>query len=609
LPDGNVELLGRIDDQVKIRGFRIEIGEIENKILSCDSVKEGTVIIKEDENNEKYLCAFIVYNEEGSKEKLKEYLRKTLPKYMIPSYFVTLDKMPLTVNGKIDKKALGQIQISVKSKSYIAPRNEIEKRLLEEWIKITKAEGLGVKDDYFDYGGTSLKVIKFMLKLSDEFSINVNDVFESKTIEELAKRVSFSKTSYIEKLDLEKAFSSAEEEVLSPLEGVKEYNLKNQKYLNLKLDEYKNYKEVLLNGSTGFLGINILNKLLEDTNYNISLIVRGKNIEDSKLRIKNIYNYHFKCDVFEKYGDRIKIYRGDLTKEYFGLNKEVYESISKNIDCIINSAANVKHYGDYKASYNINVKAVEFMIDFAKLNKKKDIHHVSTISVSMGTIENKSRIMFTEYDCDLGQKLENIYVSTKLEAEKILIKARNEGINTNIYRVGNLVGDSKTGIFQKNIEDNAFYQRIKSYIKLGILQESSLDFIEFSFINDVSHAIVKLFDINNLNNEIYHLYNPNKISNIDFVKLLRASGVEMNLLKGENYINKLKEMYKDDRLKDTINNLIVYSEVYGEEVSTEAITFNEKSEMILKRLGFKWHEVNESVISKMIKYLKEIEFI
>ena len=136
LPDGNIEFIGRIDHQVKIRGFRIELGEIESQLLKHEEIKEAVVIDREDKDGNKYLCAYVVSNKEMTVIELREHLSKELPDYMVPAYFMQLEKIPLTPNGKIDRKALpepdGDINTGVE---YVAPRNEIEEKIVKIWSK------------------------------------------------------------------------------------------------------------------------------------------------------------------------------------------------------------------------------------------------------------------------------------------------------------------------------------------------------------------------------------------------------------------------------------------------------------------------------------------
>ncbi|EQB86563.1 hypothetical protein M918_13235, partial [Clostridium sp. BL8] len=122
LPDGNIEFLGRIDNQVKIRGFRIELGEIENRLLQHESIKEAAVLVKENKDGEKYICAYVISDKKLQELDLKGYLKETLPEYMVPAYFVELEKMPLTANGKLDRRALPEPNLDATLTEYEAPR-------------------------------------------------------------------------------------------------------------------------------------------------------------------------------------------------------------------------------------------------------------------------------------------------------------------------------------------------------------------------------------------------------------------------------------------------------------------------------------------------------
>jgi amino acid adenylation domain-containing protein len=173
LPEGNIEFLGRKDHQVKIRGYRVELGEIENKILTYKYIKEAVVIAKEDLNNNKYLCGFIVSEKEDIESELREYLSKILPEYMIPLYFVRIEKLPLTSNGKIDRKALPEPDENTDNGvEYTAPRNQIEEQLVIMWQELLGIKKIGINDDFFKLGGHSLKIISLKMKISKQFGID-----------------------------------------------------------------------------------------------------------------------------------------------------------------------------------------------------------------------------------------------------------------------------------------------------------------------------------------------------------------------------------------------------------------------------------------------------
>ncbi|MDQ1355344.1 MAG: hypothetical protein QG657_5654, partial [Acidobacteriota bacterium] len=189
LDDGNIEFIGRIDQQVKIRGFRVELGEIENLIIKHDRIKDTVVEVKEDETGDKYLVAYFVSDIELSDTELREYLLKGLPDYLIPSYFVRLKNIPLNCNGKVDRKALPSPVIKV-SGGYVAPRDEIEKRLVKIWSKVLnlKEDIIGIDDSFFRLGGHSLKATMLIAKISKELNVQLplEKLFKNPQIRKIA---------------------------------------------------------------------------------------------------------------------------------------------------------------------------------------------------------------------------------------------------------------------------------------------------------------------------------------------------------------------------------------------------------------------------------------
>jgi len=176
LPDGNIEFLGRIDHQVKIRGFRIELGEIESKLLEIDSVKDVLVMDRADSAGYKYLCAYIVSLEKLSVKELRSHLSKSLPEYMIPSYFVRMlvDQIPLNSSGKIDRKALPNPEENmVRETEYTEPRNQLEKDLAVIWESVLGLDRIGIHSDFFEMGGNSLKLITLARRVNSELELNV----------------------------------------------------------------------------------------------------------------------------------------------------------------------------------------------------------------------------------------------------------------------------------------------------------------------------------------------------------------------------------------------------------------------------------------------------
>ncbi|MCU0288321.1 MAG: amino acid adenylation domain-containing protein, partial [Acidobacteria bacterium] len=193
LPNGNIEFLGRMDYQVKIRGYRIEIGEIENQLLKYKNIKDTVILANEDIKRDKYLTAYFVSEIEISESELREYLLKSLPDYMVPSYFVRLEKIPLTPNGKVDRKILPKPRLST-GERYIAPSNAIEKKLVEIWNEILNLSFdsdvcIGIDDNFFELGGHSLKATVLASRIHKELNaiVPLGEIFKTPTIRGLAE--------------------------------------------------------------------------------------------------------------------------------------------------------------------------------------------------------------------------------------------------------------------------------------------------------------------------------------------------------------------------------------------------------------------------------------
>ncbi len=171
--DGTIECLGRTDHQVKIRGFRIELGEIEARLFECEGVAQGVVVAREDERHEKRLIAYVVPKAGAKFEptSLREQLRRTLPGYMVPAFFIAIDAIPLTPNRKVDRAALPSPtdQSMVNVESYRAPRNPVEFALAGIWADTLGLEHVGIDDSFFDLGGDSLLSVALLSKILTMF--------------------------------------------------------------------------------------------------------------------------------------------------------------------------------------------------------------------------------------------------------------------------------------------------------------------------------------------------------------------------------------------------------------------------------------------------------
>jgi surfactin family lipopeptide synthetase A len=196
--DGVMEFLGRVDFQVKVRGYRIELGEIEAALLRHPGIREAVALAREDAGGEKRLVAYVVPSGSPAPTtaELRESLQRTLPEYMVPWSFVTLDRLPVTANGKLDRDALpapgAPGAAPAAAEAYVAPRNELERAIAAVWREVLELERVGVHDNFFESGGSSLLIVKLHGRLNEALGTDVPilELFRHTTIDALARKLS-----------------------------------------------------------------------------------------------------------------------------------------------------------------------------------------------------------------------------------------------------------------------------------------------------------------------------------------------------------------------------------------------------------------------------------
>lgn len=207
LPNGSIEFIGRKDEQVKIHGYRVELGEIEHALKEYPQIEAAVVIAKTNQQQQKELLAYVVSKESVNTSELQEHLSRTLPVNMIPGYFIQLDELPLTTNGKIDRKKLPgtdgiQMETGVE---YVAPRNELEEKLVNMWEEVIDREKIGVKDNFFKIGGHSLKAALLVSQIRKTFDVDLSlvELFKNPTVEAIAAEI--EKTNWVNQEKVEEA--------------------------------------------------------------------------------------------------------------------------------------------------------------------------------------------------------------------------------------------------------------------------------------------------------------------------------------------------------------------------------------------------------------------
>lgn len=596
LPNGEICYLERIDNQVKVRGLRIELEEIENKILNFPSMQKVKVV-KQNIQNREFISAYFIANTRIKVSELRSYLSKYLPSYMIPSYFTALDDFPYTPNGKIDKKALPLPKaVSHQETNLEKPTTKTQKKLVELWENILHISPIGIKDNFFDLGGDSILAMMLhieLLKLTN--TITYADIFSNPCLKDLASLIDNKKRKNAEKID--EALKHQFDDILDPcLILPKQYT-------------HKPVGNVLIAGVTGFLGIHFLDSFLQKENGKIYCLIRNEIGLTPYRKLLNKLHFYFGTKYDHLIDDRIIIIKSDMLDKNFGLNKKLFNYLSSQVDTVINCAAKVSHYGSYESFYNINVKSVDYLIDFC-MNYNKKFYQVSTLSVSGNSFVDQyyeeqnmtEKVDYRENNFYIGQPLNNVYIRTKFEAEKSILKAIQNGLDGYILRVGNLMPRTSDGKFQENIKENAYLNRLLAFLEIGCIPKSLLSgYLEFTPIDYTANAILSLINHPSSNNRIFHIFNDKHIKISDFLCLLKLYNYVIDVVSEKDFKAKVNSMLEDDSQKQLLAHLINdFDKDLNLSYKTNIILKSELTKKYLKHIGFDWPKIDSNYIEHLI---------
>ena len=602
--NGDISYIGRNDSQVKIKGLRIELSEIEKQIASIDGIDKCVVLY---DNNSKHLKAFYSSKNNIDPSLIRLKLSSILPSYMIPNYILKLDDFPMSNNGKINMQYLLSYNVSVSSQiNYTPPTNDLQKtmcNILENLLDVK----IGINDDFFDIGMDSLTAINFKTELVKyNITIPYANIFKYRTIKALSE-------SYL-------SLSTVNE--INPLVAPDEYNKLN-KILdkNLYSNDYNilhtDSNNILLLGAIGFVGMHILYNFINLDKGKIYCIVREKNNISSINRFINNLHFYFDNKLDYLINKRIFVIDGDILKDNYGLDNSDLEILFNDISCVINAAALVKHHGIYEDFKSTNIDSLKRTIELCKKYKKR-LLHISSMSISESInvetesvpSENKSILRrsfnsFCENNFYIGQKLNNIYIRSKFEAELAVLNSINDGLNAQILRLGNITSRFSDGVFQINVSSNAFVNRIKSFFALKFIPDYLLDLeMEFTPVDLCGLAIIKILQNQVSNISIYHIFNHNTINVCSILDILKTMNIDIKAISSDKFVDLINSIAKDDNLRDNISGIVTDLDENNKLPYIPDISHS--SEISIKYLsdfGFNWPKIDKDYIVKYLNYL------
>ncbi|MFJ7887262.1 beta-ketoacyl synthase N-terminal-like domain-containing protein [Lysinibacillus xylanilyticus] len=508
---------------------------------------------------------------------------------------------------------------SLKGRNSMDEYTDVELKIAEAWYAALGVKEVDINEDFFELGGDSFIAVQLISELNNKYQVALNDIYTQRTIKQLAQAITEKNNDNVfEKLD--KLIQVSEE--FSDLEQAHKEYLKDEKlkymdrlktYKEKDLAQTTSYQDILLTGSTGYLGIYLLRDLLKHTHTDIHVLVRGDNKKHAEEKLVENWSHYFaEKDIVDLLKNRVHVILGDLSTDSFGLERDQYSELASKIDCIVHSAGLVKHFGEYSSFENINVNGTRRLIEFAKEGIKKDFNLISSTAVARGKVADREYVQFSEFDTNIGQNINNPYGISKFEAEKIVLAARKEGINSNLFRVGNIMFDSNTGQFQSNIESNGLYTIIRAMIKMNIFPNEEREELDFSFIDYVSKSIVLLFNRTELPNEIHHIFNPYRSSLYEISQVVKQRAEDLEVVDFSRFIKFIKDHYNDSAYSSYINHLLLHFGIFdyfGRQDTTHYSIVSDKTEMLLKDLRFEWKKPSDDQLHSMLDHCEQVNFI
>lgn len=608
--EGQIEYLGRIDTQVKLRGFRIELGEIESKALQINGIRQAAAEVRKVMGNEHLVLYYTVADGStiSSEDIRAELTASSLAEYMVPDTYMPLDVMPMTPNGKINRKVLPVPEIK-RSIDYIAPEGEVETLFASIFSEVLAIEQVGALDDFFEIGGTSLNAIKVIVEASKHgVQIVFNDLFNKKTPRALAAFVAEKDADNKNDSNNDPVTINDETKAKTPADS------RFSSYMPLlsanNIDAFKNgerqpINDVLLTGATGYLGIHVLNELL--TNYKGLILcpLRVKTGEDPMRRLKTMFFYYFgETEAFRLIDQRVKAFAAEVTQP------NAFDGINQEGLTVINCVANVKHFSAGNDIEMVNIESVRHLIAFC-LRTNSRLIHISTTSIAGLSVDDNPGpdVKLTEQDLWLGQNIdENKYVYSKFMAEDLVLEAiAHHSLNAKIMRVGNLSARQKDGEIQINFQTNNFLAMLRAYVVIGMVPYEELDRVfEFSPIDEVARAIM-LLATTPKNCTVFHPYNVHRQFLADILNGFSSAGITLRRVEKEEFQVALEQMMDNPDLVTLVRPLMAYNLSSSHKMRWIEAT-NSYTTQVLYRLGFQWPLTARNYVHRFVDTIVGFDF-
>jgi amino acid adenylation domain-containing protein/thioester reductase-like protein len=459
---------------------------------------------------------------------LREYLKGLLPEYMVPSAWMVLKQLPLTSNGKVDRRALpGPQSRPDEMGEYIAPGTELERRLADIWAQLLQVDQVGTQDNFFELGGHSLLVIKALFKINEMFgsALKVTDVYQSPTVRELAMRIGGA-AAEDHFVDLSREAILDEEIAAKP-----------------GLRHCAPAKAVLLTGSTGFVGRFLLSQLLQESDATLYCLVRAASPQEASVRLRNtLAKWGLWRSEFES---RVVSVPGDLRLPRLGIDNPTYKLLSQTVDSIYHCATSMNHLETYTTAKLANVGAARELLKLATTQRPKLVNYVSTLGVFSSATTDTTRIVNEQSPIENEKHWHSWgYVASKWVGEKLFMLASERGVPCNIFRLGLVWADTQQGRYDE-------LQREYRVLKSALLSGCGIKNYRYETapipVDYAARSIISLATRHSEGKGIFHICSSHELPDGLFECCNRVADTALKLMSHYEWICEMKRLHHEGR--------------------------------------------------------------
>ncbi len=578
-----IELCGRRDNQVKIRGFRVEPEEIERCLRESRLYRQVAVVI----DSQRRILAFLAQAQsDTARHALKAHAQQFLPDYMQPVAWTELAGMPFASNGKVDRKALLELPVSVQDTGpKCLPANADEALLLEIWAELLELPGSDISTDesFFNLGGHSILLSRMLLRLREEFgrSISINRFIELPTIIKLATLVRGTDDSAVLSAQ---AMADAERALeIDPL----------------PISRMGDVHKVIVTGANSFVGVHIVEALLGWGASEVACLVRDGGGQTAAQRFAESLRENRLEHLDLR---RVRVYAADITRPQLGLDDDDYQRLDREFGALVHNAANVNHVLDYESLAADNVEPIFALLRLCEGQSKKVFNFVSTLSAS-STVDDAGRVLELPAASTPPIYIRNGYNLSKWVGERILERARERGVRVNLYRPGNISFNSLSGVCQPH--KNRLMLMLKGSIQLGQVPAFALNF-DLMPVDFLARFIAFHASRYSPERAVFNLHNPEPLSWDAYVASFRETGSEFALVSVADWQQQLGRVDADNALFGVLG---FYLNGFEEDIGDISLIGHANAQAGVQQMGAHYPQKSPALLRRGCDYLKEINFI